>query len=204
MTRKIEITVVWDYGGVFTNGRRWDRLVDLLSEGRTEIRGVLVTIARDGLLRKLANGSLDQQSFLHELQGTYGVDAKSFQATAKFVSEPVPEMVELTKNLQRMGARQIMISDNIPFYTESITSALSGVIETFHFSDSYGLRKADGLLEAVLTKYTKECAKAGVYIDDNPRFCVRAKAACPGLEVVQFTDAASCQNRIWTWIADSV
>lgn len=192
--------IVWDYGGVFTVRPRWQWLVEIVSGHDPFCADGLRRLQEERVLIRLADGSLSVDTFRVLLQDEYGVDADLFEEAARSVTYPTRHMRDLSCALADLGVTQIIVSDNIPFYTEVIVTSLAGLIGKFYLSDERRLRKDDGLIEEVLRGHILGAGAKWVYIDDRERFCKRVKGAFLGAEVIRFVDAKDCRSRITAWL----
>lgn len=157
--------IIFDYGGVFTNGSRAAFVARELSATEEQRQEVLKFLGSD-FIKEAAEGKHSGVELLERLQALLGgMDSARIRATFARACEPDPQLLQLVQSL-RQRYPIFLVSDSLPFYTDYIRENLTDVFEGIFMSDQLGVRKSGGLFERTEAMSPGLFARS-VYIDDR-------------------------------------
>lgn len=160
-------SIIFDYGGVFTNGSRADFLSKKLGktpQEQTAIRQFL----NSEYIKQAARGGVDTGEIIARLHSL--VDHARSESICYALAEACTanaQMLQLVKKLRRRY-QVYLISDSLPPYSDYINLHYSSLFEQIFMSDRIGLRKAEGLFQQAKNSCHYLYDQA-IYIDDREK-----------------------------------
>lgn len=165
--------IIFDYGGVFTNGSRADFVVRSLGTSKDK-RSALQGLFKSNFIRQAAEGRWTTNQIVSHLQRRLGhEDAIKIRDTLTQACKPDLRLLKIIRQLKERY-RIFIISDSLPPYSEYVVREFDSIIDDFFLSDQMGTRKS-GRLFALVEAENPGLFANSVYIDDREQNLVPAK-----------------------------
>lgn len=189
MTTRIIKNILWDYGGVFTQGSRFQILLSLVDDTQ---RKCLTVLEDQGFFKNAASGDIALEQMLNKIHAQCCIAPNDFLRIAAHASQPLSSMCQLVQSVYK-EVHQYVISDNIPAYTETVKHSLGNLTERIFLSDEFRARKSQALFQTLAWSYP-EIFDNALYIDDNINNIVTIKGFFPRLFTHHFRDQKTLRH----------
>ena len=167
MTRQRFKSILFDYGGVFTNGSRAVSVSTRLARTKEE-QSALADFFRSEFVRQCARGEHDSLTLIDGINKV--VSALSPSEIFKALAESCVADNNMLKLVRALKSRYdiYLLSDSLPPYTEFIATHYRGYFDVLFMSDTFGRRKSEGLYQYA-KKQIPELYESTIYIDDRKK-----------------------------------
>ena len=160
-------SILFDYGGVFTCGSRSAYVSKKLASNDEEAIA-LDYFFRSKFVQQCARGEHKKESLIDEIRKVVPIlSTTEIQEALTESCIADKNMLSLARNL-KAHYRVYLISDSLPPYTDFISSQYSDYFDGLFMSDSFGVRKSEGLYQEA-EKKIPDLYEASIYIDDRKK-----------------------------------
>lgn len=194
--------MLWDYGGVFTNGSRFKNMVSAVNSVYPHSNNVLIAMENEGIFTDLAKGAICAREVLNEITQRCGIQQEVFLRVASNSTVPNPKMIAFARKINSLGIPQYIVSDNIPFYSSIIKLHLKGVVDGVFLSDELRCRKKDGLITEAVHIIKSDYDQA-LYVDDSRINCEIAIEVSPLIKALCWENRADGMRAVAAWIQET-
>jgi len=157
--------VIFDYGGVISNGSRKDIVIDTLCTN-VDQRNILNDFFSSEFIKEAARGK-HSKSEINKKIALLLNDANEMKINQAFIESCKPnESMLLTLNMLLGTSNLYIVSDSLPHFSDYIENNFHSMFVKCYFSDRLGTRKSEMLFDMIKETDPKIFEKS-VYIDDN-------------------------------------
>lgn len=159
--------IIFDYGGVFTNGSRTALVSKALGKTSQE-QATIRQFFSSNFVKQAARGEWTTSELIAHLQ-SYIEHARS-ELICQALGQACAADAQMLRLVERLKRRYqvYLISDSLPPYSDFINLHYSPLFEQLFLSDRIGVRKSEGLFQQA----QRACAhlyEQTIYIDDREK-----------------------------------
>jgi len=173
--------IIFDYGGVISNGSRKDYIIDRLTQmgvDNTKLEAFFLS----NFVKKVARGEVSENELFNRLQIlTENVNTSVLRTIFIDSCKPNKEIDSIINILLRKYMMYI-ISDSLPPFTAYIEDMYKEKFSRMYFSDKLKKRKSEGLFRLV-QDINPDIFIDSVYIDDRKNY----------FDIVELTSSTTIQ-----------